>query len=69
MKVGHNMKYPETKEKLNELVINLLHMHMIVCRHHWYMRRSQFLKLHPYLDDLMDELDSVKPMTLNKNEE
>lgn len=51
------MKYPETKEKLNELVINLLHMHMIVRRHHWYMRGSQFLKLHPYLDDLMDELD------------
>ena len=51
------MKYPETKEKLNELVINLLHMHMIVRRHHWYMRGSQFLKFHPYLDDLMDELD------------
>lgn len=57
MKVGLNMKYPETKEKLNELVINLLHMHMIVRRHHWYMRGSQFLKLHPYLNDLMDELD------------
>ena len=57
------MKYPETKERLNELVINLLHMHMIVRRHHWYMRGSQFLKLHPYLDDLMDELDRSEEHT------
>lgn len=50
------MKYLETKEKLNELVINLLHMHMIVRRHHWYMRGSQFLKLHP-MDELDDQID------------
>ena len=50
------MKYPKTKEVLNQLVADLTQMHMIVHQHHWYMRGNRFLKLHPYLDDVMDEL-------------
>lgn len=50
------MKYPKTKEVLNQLVADLTQMHMIVHQHHWYMRGSRFLKLHPYLDHVMDEL-------------
>ncbi|MDF7683289.1 DNA starvation/stationary phase protection protein [Lactobacillus sp. ESL0679] len=50
------MKYPKTKEVLNQLVADLTQMHMIVHQHHWYMRGERFLKLHPYLDKVMDEL-------------
>ncbi|MDF7639228.1 DNA starvation/stationary phase protection protein [Lactobacillus sp. ESL0791] len=50
------MKYPKTKEVLNQLVADLTQMHMIVHQHHWYMRGNRFLKLHPYLDKVMDEL-------------
>ena len=50
------MKYPKTKETLNQLVADLIQMHMVVNQHHWYMRGSRFLKLHPYLDDVMAEL-------------
>jgi len=52
------MKYSETKEILNQLVADLSKLHMVVHQHHWYMRGSRFLTLHPYLDEVMDELDS-----------
>lgn len=50
------MKYPKTKEILNQAVADFIQLHMVVHQHHWYMRGSRFLKLHPYLDDVMDEL-------------
>ncbi|WP_103661519.1 DNA starvation/stationary phase protection protein [Lactobacillus sp. HT06-2] len=50
------MKYPETKKVLNQLVADLTQMYMVVHQHHWYMRGERFLKLHPYLDHVMDEL-------------
>lgn len=52
------MKYSETKEILNQLVADLSQLHMVVHQHHWYMRGNRFLTLHPYLDEVMDELDS-----------
>ena len=52
------MKYSETKEILNQLVADLSQLHMVVHQHLWYMRGSRFLTLHPYLDEVMDELDS-----------
>ena len=52
------MKYSETKEILNQLVADLSQLHMVVHQHHWYMRGSRFFKLHPKLDEVMDELDS-----------
>lgn len=50
------MRYPKTKEILNQLVADLTQLHMVVHQHHWYMRGNRFLKLHPYLDKVMDEL-------------
>jgi starvation-inducible DNA-binding protein len=50
------MKYPKTKEILNEAVADLIKLHLVVHQHHWYMRGERFLKLHPYLDEVMDEL-------------
>lgn len=51
------MKYPKTKEILNQAVADLSQLSMIVHQQHWYMRGPGFLKLHPYLDDVMDELN------------
>ena len=50
------MAYPKTKKIMNEIVADLTQAHMVVHQHHWYMLGRGFLKLHPYLDDVMDEL-------------
>lgn len=51
------MKYPKTKKVLNQAVADLSQLSMVVHQQHWYMRGHGFLKLHPYLDDVMDELN------------
>ncbi len=50
------MTYPKTKKIMNEIVADLTQTHMLVHQHHWYMLGRGFLKLHPYLDEVMDEL-------------
>ncbi|MDF7672252.1 DNA starvation/stationary phase protection protein [Lactobacillus sp. ESL0701] len=60
------MKYPKTKEVLNQLVADLTQMHMIVHQHHWYMRGERFLKLHPYLDKVMDELANQQDLVAER---
>lgn len=50
------MAYPKTKKIMNEIVADLTQAHMVVHQHHWYMLGRGFLKLHPYLDEVMDEL-------------
>ena len=54
------MKYTKTKEILNQAVADLTQLIMITRQQHWYMRGPNFLKLHPYLDDVMDELDEQR---------
>ena len=51
------MKYPKTKEVLNQLVADLSQMAMVLHQTHWYMRGTNFLKLHPLMDDFMDEIN------------
>lgn len=51
------MKYTKTKETLNQLVADLSQMAMIIHQTHWYMRGTNFLKLHPLMDDYMDEIN------------
>lgn len=51
------MKYQETKETLNQLVADLSQMAMIIHQTHWYMRGTNFLKLHPLMDQFMDEIN------------
>lgn len=51
------MKYPKTKEILNQLVADLSQMSMVIHQAHWYMRGQNFLKLHPLMDDFMTEID------------
>lgn len=50
------MRYPKTGEALNELVADLTQAHMVVHQHHWYMLGHRFIKIHFYLDHVMDEL-------------
>lgn len=51
------MKYAETKKVLNQLVADLSQMSMIIHQTHWYMRGTNFLKLHPLMDKFMAEID------------
>lgn len=52
------MKYPQTKEVLNQLVADLSQLSMVVHQTHWYMRGTNFLKLHPLMDDWQEDLDA-----------
>ena len=67
------MKYQETKETLNQLVADLSQMAMIIHQTHWYMRGTNFLKLHPLMDQFMDEINdqldviSERLLTLDGN--
>lgn len=56
------MKYPKTKEILNQAVADTTQLMMVVRQQHWYMRGPEFLKLHPYLDKVMDELDEQRDL-------
>lgn len=56
------MKYAKTKECLNQAVADLTQLKTVVRQQHWYMRGPEFLKLHPYLDDVMDELDEQRDL-------
>ncbi|KRN88486.1 Dps family protein [Ligilactobacillus ceti] len=51
------MKYEKTKTVLNQLVADLSQMSMVIHQTHWYMRGANFLKLHPLMDDFMDEIN------------
>ncbi|MCR1900498.1 Dps family protein [Ligilactobacillus apodemi] len=51
------MKYGETKKVLNQLVADLSQMSMVIHQTHWYMRGTNFLKLHPLMDQFMDEIN------------
>jgi len=51
------MKYGKTKEVLNQLVADLSQLAMVVHQTHWYMRGTNFLKLHPLMDEWMDDLN------------
>ncbi|MEY8736924.1 DNA starvation/stationary phase protection protein [Lactobacillus sp. AN1001] len=53
------MKYGETKKALNQLVADLSQMSMIIHQTHWYMRGTNFLKLHPLMDEINDQLDVI----------
>lgn len=52
-----SMKYQKTKEVLNQLVADLSQMAMVIHQTHWYMRGTNFLKLHPLMDEFMDEIN------------
>ena len=49
------MKYPQTKEVLNQLVADLSQLSMVVHQTHWYMRGTNFLKLHPLMDEWQED--------------
>lgn len=50
--------FPKTKEILNQLVADLSQMNVNLHQVHWYIRGTSFLRLHPLMDDYMDEIDT-----------
>lgn len=50
-------QYPKTQEQLNLLIADLSQLHTNIQQTHWYLRGSQFFKLHPLMDDYNDILD------------
>lgn len=52
------MQYSQTKAVLNQLVADLSQMSMVIHQTHWYMRGTNFLKLHPLMDNYKDEIDA-----------
>lgn len=51
------MKYEKTKEILNQLVADLSQAVVVIHQAHWYMRGTSFMRLHPLMDDYMDQLN------------
>ncbi|MCI1904503.1 DNA starvation/stationary phase protection protein [Enterococcus hirae] len=51
------MKYPKTKEVLNNFVADLSQGVTKIHQVHWYMRGVGFMKFHPLMDEYMDELN------------
>jgi len=52
------MSYERTKGVLNQLVADLSQFSTIIHQTHWYMRGSDFLTLHPKMDEFMDEINA-----------
>lgn len=57
------MSYEKTQGVLNQLVADLSQFSVIIHQTHWYMRGTEFLSLHPQMDEFMDgindQLDEV----------
>lgn len=51
------MKFEQTKEVLNQLVADLSQFSVVIHQTHWYMRGSEFLTLHPKMDEYMDQIN------------
>lgn len=53
----------QTQNQLNQLIADISTLGVIVHQTHWYMRGPEFFKLHPkmddFLDDLNDQLDEI----------
>lgn len=53
-----NSKYdfPKTREQLNQLIADLNQLHTNMHQIHWYMRGPEFFRLHPLMDEYMDQV-------------
>jgi starvation-inducible DNA-binding protein len=52
------MKYIKTKKILNQAVADLSALSAMIHQTHWYMRGSNFIKLHPQMDDYMEQVNA-----------
>ncbi|MCD2256013.1 Dps family protein [Agrilactobacillus fermenti] len=48
--------FPKTRAALNQLVADLSQLSVNIHQIHWYMRGKEFFRLHPLMDDYMDQL-------------
>ncbi|KRL95274.1 hypothetical protein FC21_GL000862 [Limosilactobacillus equigenerosi DSM 18793 = JCM 14505] len=51
------MNNTATKQILNQLIVDTTQLSMIVHQTHWYMRGTDFLTLHPLMDEWRDDLE------------
>ncbi|MFD1465931.1 DNA starvation/stationary phase protection protein [Lapidilactobacillus mulanensis] len=49
--------YPQTKIQLNQLVADISQLTVNIHQTHWYMRGREFFRLHPLMDEYMDQLN------------
>ena len=63
--------YPKTRAQLNQLIADLTQLHTNLHQIHWYMRGSEFFRLHPLMDEYMDQandqLDQVSERLIALN--
>lgn len=56
-------QFPKTMAQLNQLIADISQLQTNIQQIHWYMRGSEFFRLHPqmddYNDDLGDQLDEI----------
>ncbi|MDR1522311.1 MAG: DNA starvation/stationary phase protection protein [Streptococcaceae bacterium] len=52
------MKYVKTKKILNQAVADLSALSAMIHQIHWYMRGPNFIKLHPQMDNYMEQADA-----------
>lgn len=53
----NDYQYPQTKDQLNQLVADISQLTVNIHQIHWYMRGREFFRLHPLMDDYMDQLN------------
>lgn len=51
------MSKEQTKVVLNQAVADLSQFAVVIHQAHWYMRGTDFLTLHPKMDELMDDIN------------
>ncbi|NVY96069.1 DNA starvation/stationary phase protection protein [Lactobacillus sp. DCY120] len=56
MTVDSKYDFPQTRGQLNQLIADLTQLHTNLHQIHWYMRGEQFFRLHPLMDDYMDQV-------------
>lgn len=52
------MNNTATKQILNQLIVDTTQLSMIVHQTHWYLRGTDFLILHPLMDEWRDDLEA-----------
>ena len=52
----HKAQFPKTMEQLNQLIADISQLETNIQQTHWYMRGSEFFRLHPQMDEYNEEL-------------
>lgn len=53
----HELQFPKTMAQLNQLIADISQLETNIQQIHWYMRGSEFFRLHPQMDSYNEDLD------------